>query len=233
MLTLVNPSCSLSNYESCFFDVVVSTVDQQKEISAALRYSEDCMGRSVGTDIPRVGLPSGDRLEPSKSFRDVGTFELMPVPFTARVWRGSKEDRITHVSPLFSIEGVSLRSLCIDLLHTWALGPCSVFTAFVIWHFLRCGVFASSLSWLGRDAQNKIGLLHIKSLMFSYYRRRAETDQRWKKSGSQITEGNCSQLFSNFSCLMSLTDPNTSKCQIKGRGLSPNCPVDWLSDPRC
>jgi len=105
MLTLVNPSCSLSNYESCFFDVVVSTVDQQKEISAALRYSEDCMGRSVGTDIPRVGLPSGDRLEPSKSFRDVGTFELMPVPFTARVWRGSKEDRITHVSPLFSIEG--------------------------------------------------------------------------------------------------------------------------------
>ena len=89
-------------------------------------------------------------------------------------------------SPLMAIPGVSLLILCIDLLHTWHLGGLSHYIGFALWALIRTGIWSRHIPGLPAADQHKISLLHLKTLMWAYYKRRRATDARFKKAGSQV-----------------------------------------------
>ncbi len=105
--------------------VRIASPDVQQRVFEQLRFGShrSSKGRYLANDIPGLTLQAGDRLEPCKELRNIGQFETQTCPFTCRFWRGESTDRITHDSPLMSIEGVSLDSTgwtCCTLGH-WAV----------------------------------------------------------------------------------------------------------------
>jgi hypothetical protein len=133
--------------------VRIASPDVQQRVFEQLRFGShrSSKGRYLANDIPGLTLQAGDRLEPCKELRNIGQFETQTCPFTCRFWRGESTDRITHDSPLMSIEGVSLELYGVDMLHTWALGCVQIYVGFVIWHFLRCKVLGSGIAWLSAE----------------------------------------------------------------------------------
>ena len=188
----LNPTCDwtaadhVAEVARCARRVVISSTEMRDTVGKLLRYVKNGRGRCLSDNFVTLGLQTLDRLEPAGSLFDVDQFEAQTCPFEAVFWRGRDEDRLLHDSPLLHIEGASIRLCGVDLLHGWDLGPLQVYTASVIWHFLRCNVFHSPLPWLPQTENNKLALLRIKSLMFSFYARRRRSDLRWHKKGSEV-----------------------------------------------
>ena len=89
-------------------------------------------------------------------------------------------------APLLSVPGVSLDILAIDLLHTWHLGGLGHFVGFAMWCLIRSGIWSRHIPGLLAADQYKISIIHLKTLMWAYYKRRRTTDARFKTTGSQV-----------------------------------------------
>jgi len=165
--------------------VRIESVDVRSMVLQALRHSGPTGSRYVYKDIVTLTLKAGHRLEPCEKLRDIHQFEHQDCPFDCVFWRGVKTDRITHSTPLWDIEGMSLSMFGIDMLHTWALGAMQSFVGFTFWHFLRSKVFSSGLAWLSLEEDEKIGMIQVKSEMWRYYRARRKRDPEWKAKGSE------------------------------------------------
>jgi hypothetical protein len=151
-----------------------------------LRYMAKGKGRCLFGPIPILGLHAMDRLEPCALLRDVAKFEHQTCPFDVLFWRGDKDDRIYHNSPLMNIPGASTDLYGIDLLHTWGLGVMQNFVGFVLWYCIRSKIGYTQLPWLSKDEENKIGVLHLKSELWAFYAERRKHDKRWSAKGSQV-----------------------------------------------
>jgi hypothetical protein len=80
-------------------------------------------GRALTHAIPELNLDKGDRLEPSRSLRDVGLLATVPLPLHIIFWKLSAQTKTKHRNPLFLDDtGITMATLAIDILHTLHLG---------------------------------------------------------------------------------------------------------------
>jgi hypothetical protein len=117
---------------------------------------------------------------------DDGTFQSIVLPLIATFWRGGRHDRLTHASPIMKIEGASLGIHGIDILHSWALGPCTSLVAYVFTIFLLCPSFSGALPWMDAEDSRKCALLRLKGLLWAFYRNQRSHDPNWKKHRSEL-----------------------------------------------
>ena len=61
-------------------------------------------GRVLQNDFPSLGLLDGDRLEPSRSLRDIREFDRAPVGTRVLFWRAQNESLAKHRCPMFTPE---------------------------------------------------------------------------------------------------------------------------------
>jgi hypothetical protein len=138
-----------------------------------------------------VLLP-GDRLHPSRSLRDVGDFELRPVPpggFDCVFWRVNDYNtaRLLHKSPLMDIPGVGMETYAIDVLHTWHLGGISRYVATTLWFVLRSDAFGGDLPvWLSTEDRMHLVLLRLRSALWVHYKAMVRNDPTWSSKASQV-----------------------------------------------
>ena len=133
----------------CERKVQINTVADRACIAGALRYDKRAAGgngRCLGTDMHQYSLNADDRLEPSPSLPDVGTFELQTPPFEVTMWRRSLESLCRHRNPLWSDSlGLSAeRSLTVDTLHALYLGVMNVWCRTAVWKLVMSGVYGST-----------------------------------------------------------------------------------------
>ena len=115
-------------------EIVVDRYDRRRLIASALAYNKANLGRALRRDLAFPGCPNlfkGDRLEATESFTNVAELEVARLPIALKFGRMNASGRVLHHSPLLEIEGADLHA--IDALHTWHLGPLSVYVCFVIW----------------------------------------------------------------------------------------------------
>lgn len=154
-----------------------------------LQFSSFYFGRAVVEDFKAgdLELERGDRLEPSKALPDVADFGLMDVPFVAEFWKSQapSELRLLHETPLMQLEGSTFEQWCIDLLHTWHLGPVATFIAFVIWFILGSKVCASCAHVDTEDGY-KLSLIEIRSHLWRFYKEKRAGDPNFRKRGAAV-----------------------------------------------
>lgn len=166
--------------------VTISNDTEKRLVYRSLRYIAKGKGRCLISPVPILGLLAMDRLEPNALLRDVAMFENQTCPFDVIFWRGDKDDRVYHNSPIMNIPGASTDLYGIDLLHTWGLGVMQIFVGFVLWHCIRSKIGSTKLPWLSKEEDDKIGVLHLKSELWAFYAQRRKTDKRWSAKGSQV-----------------------------------------------
>jgi len=181
-----------SSLISSFFAYIkvirISTEDHKKVVLEKLKYQPKKSGpggRMLIGDIPELGLKRGDRLEPTDFLDNVANFVDMIPPFDVCFFTGLSTNRILHISPLFSIPGVSFDSWCIDLLHAWHLhGPLAAYIGTALHAVLSNNCF---LELEGLDAEEKVrlGMLHLKSHLWQYYKNKRQ-DPNWQKTGTEV-----------------------------------------------
>jgi hypothetical protein len=141
---------------------------------------------STQDDLLSVGLCKYDRLLPSKSLPDVSDFENTDVPMIVTFWRMTKQDRLRHDSPMLElVDGITVESFAVDLLHCWALGPLSVLIAFCFHFYIQTGLFSPLSAYLGAEECERLALLHLKALLMKSYKDRYKNDPEWRRKGSQ------------------------------------------------
>jgi hypothetical protein len=165
--------------------VLVKTDRDRQDIYLSLTYRKKTRGRTIMYDIPRLGVSAGYRLEPSATLPDVGKFEMTPTPFFTHFWCADSDARVQHESPILAIEGVTLRTWCIDLLHSWHLGPLASYIGHCLHFFIASRIWSPDLPFLDAEEMQKLSLLHIKSEIWQYYKNRRATDKEWTTKGSQ------------------------------------------------
>ena len=160
----------------------------QKDVLNALRYDSRFLGRGLIHDIPALGLLANDRLEPCLELNDIATFEVQTPPFVCRFWRMDlRHDRLLHATPIFeNIPGLSVKSIAIDLLHTWHLGGMADYIAFVFWFLIKSRVY-TSIAHLSKDDDYKVALLKLKAEMWAYYKQRDKDDFDFRTKGSRVS----------------------------------------------
>jgi hypothetical protein len=158
----------------------------QKCIWRALRYTKKGKGRTLRVHVPEFDLMKHDRLEPCPELLDVGDFEHKPPPFNVFFWRIRRESRITHHSPLLDIPGDGLDNYCIDLLHSWVLGPIQAYVGFVLWFIISQKVLVPDIAYLSAEDNYQLAILQIRAKLFEHYRRRSHEDPHFKEKGSKI-----------------------------------------------
>ena len=130
--------------DKCEIIVLVPNV-MIKATLVGMRFSDQrqrgSRGRSLRADLVELGLKAGDRLEPSPYLRDVFNIETMVPPFTCLFWRPSEETICKHRCPLFSVPGVTLQHLTIDLLQTMHLGAYKAYCMTGIWCLIQNDVW--------------------------------------------------------------------------------------------
>lgn len=161
---------------------VVMPAEGHARIKRLLRYdkrttSASSNGRALTRDVPELGLRAGDRLEPCESLPDVGDFEHISV-FPARVqfWRPSQASIVHHRCPLWQPEfGLTpARSIAIDLLHSYYLGPLQVWARESFWMLLECGIWKSAGH---TDKENMVMAVSVlQRELFSFYAEAATTN---------------------------------------------------------
>ena len=145
-------------------------------------------GRALNQDFPALGLCKGDRLEPSACLLDIGAgFDNLDFSLgqTHRVlfWRPVRETVCQHRNPLFDRHsGTTLgitpvRSVAIDMLHTFYLGILHAFCSFLVWECLRARIWGD----LGNELPNTI--LRMRIDLFFFYK-----EYRDAGSGHPLTE---------------------------------------------
>lgn len=118
------------------------TKAQHKRMIGLLAYDKRPSGNAgiaLLADFPEQGLRTGDRLEPTDSFPDVGgIFKWTQFPLDLVFWRRSEETLVLHRNPLWNSElGVTAaRTLTVDLMHTMHLGVFQSWAKVVVWMVL-------------------------------------------------------------------------------------------------
>ena len=161
--------------------------DTKLRINALLRYRKAGRGRCLKQNFPLLGLKRGWRLEPTSSLPDVGDFANQRCPFSCVFYTGGKDGRVLHLSPFLQIPGVTMDTWCVDVLHTWHYGPMSTFIAHSLRHLLQSQVYRPSTSDLDKEEADKLALLTLRAELWSYYKRRRETDDdgSWRAKGAE------------------------------------------------
>ena len=159
--------------QQCLHTVHVPTVDVRNRIASRLRYDKrkaGSNGRALSNGIPELHLEADDRLEPSESVPDAGSFEVLAPPFTALFWRRSLESHSRRPNPLFlSNLGITSRSLAVDTLHAFYLGVMKVWAAITVWHILQSGIYGAA----GTGDENvSVAILSMRSALMSFYKSR-------------------------------------------------------------
>ena len=140
----------------------------------------------MNKDVPSLNLRKYDRMVPTIVVSNVAMFETISVPFVVIFWRMCKQDRVFHECPLLTgILGVSYDSWYLDGLHTWALGPVSALVHLILVFCVRSRVFGPLSKTLDKDDIDRLAVLHIKSLLMDYYKRRSK-DTDWKRTGTKV-----------------------------------------------
>jgi hypothetical protein len=157
----------------------------QKKIAAMLEFSSEHKGRAMRSNLDELGLSKGDRLTPSPTMPDVALFEEMVVPFAATFFKWNKNSRLTNITPLYKIPGVTCDVICIDLLHSWHLGGCAEFVGEALMFVLQSGFYTQGSTLPAADAQ-QVALLKLKADLWAYYHRRSQSDPDFKLTGSRV-----------------------------------------------
>ena len=156
-----------------------------RTIARNLEYSTADRGRHLITDLARFGLRKGWRLEPSRSLPDVSQFENQEVPLRVIFWTGARNERLTHMCPLFLLEGLTHDTWSIDILHTWHLGPMQQFISLATHAFIASGVFSPRAANMEAADVRELALMAIKAELFQFYKQLRSTDPRWRDKGSE------------------------------------------------
>jgi hypothetical protein len=167
-------------------DVYIATVEVQQSVYRLLIYKKANRGRCLKKPLRVLGLKAGDRLEPSGSVPDVAQFERLQPPFWCVFHTGGKHGRVMHKSPLVEIPGVDITAWNVDLLHTWHYGPMSTYISYTILQLLATPLWRSAIAGLEREEADKLALLGLKAELWTFYKHRRETDESWKKKGSEV-----------------------------------------------
>jgi hypothetical protein len=157
----------------------------QRKIAAMLEFSTEYRGRAMRSNLDELGLSKGDRLIPSSTMPDVALFEKLEVPFVITFFKWNKTGRLTDITPLYKIPGVTCEVICIDLLHSWHLGGCAEFVGEALMFVLQSGLYTQGSTLPAADAQ-QVALLKLKADLWAYYHRRAQTDPEFKLTGSRV-----------------------------------------------
>ncbi|CAE7222610.1 unnamed protein product [Symbiodinium sp. CCMP2592] len=186
-----NPLFTQSSYDELvartFREVIVPDDESQRRLHSLLRYSKNGRGRCLKAAFPPLGLRRGHRLEPSEHLLDVDNFIHLTTPFSCIFYTGGTHGRILHRSPFLRIPGVSIDCWCIDVLHTWHFGPLSSYVAHSLRTLISSPVYQpTSYKDLEKEEADKLALLHLRAELWSFYKRRRESDEDWKRKGSEV-----------------------------------------------
>ena len=157
------------------------------EIVRNLEYNRKKRGRALVRDLVLLGLRKGWRLEPSAAVPDVSQVERTQLPVEVTFWIGPEDGRLTHTCPLFRLEGVTLDTWSIDIMHAWHLGPMQQFISLSIHSCLNTGLFGPRTRRMNAEDIRELALLSIKSELFQFYKMLRDTDPDWRKKGSEVT----------------------------------------------
>ena len=170
--------------------VVVLDAELHKRVSTRLSpdFRKDGMrGLVLVEDIEECGLVAGDRLEPSPTLPDTGTFGSLEVfPVEVVFWRRGQETITMRRNPLFAPSiGVSIESFLVDVLHSLYLGTLKSWCANAIWEIIWADAYSVGAGKTQSErAHLTVSLL--ESELFSFY-------ARWKSEnvGRDISEMQC------------------------------------------
>ncbi|CAE7837060.1 unnamed protein product [Symbiodinium sp. CCMP2592] len=167
-------------------EILVDTAEMLRTIARNLEYSRLDRGRHLTADLPRYGLRKNWRLEPSRRLPDVSQLEYQELPLRVIFWIAPRDARLTHMCPLFSLEGVTQDSWSIDIMHAWHLGPMQQFISLAMHSFIASGVFSPRSVNIEASELRELALLAIKAELFQFYKNLRSTDQRWREKGSEV-----------------------------------------------
>ena len=129
-------------------------------------------GRCLAVDVESKGLQSGDRLEPSLTCPDVGispsdVATATPMTF----WRIFPDEAVRHRNPLWDPAiGVTPDVLCIDTLHTLALGVFGQFACQCMWWLLEQNPFNLTKGYNTQEELKLRTMQLYKPLLQEFYR---------------------------------------------------------------
>ena len=129
----------------CEIRVQINSREDHARIRAALWFDKrrhGHAGRCIRRAYPEFGLEVGDRLEPSVENPDILEFDdWVDFPRHALFWRPSRESMARHRNPLFSVRGVTHKSITVDILHAVYLGVAQVWILGAFWKIMDDNAF--------------------------------------------------------------------------------------------
>ena len=154
---------------NCLVQIEVAADDDMAEISAKLRFDrrKDGHGGLCLTEATR-GLPKGARLMEAGPVIDLHAVQDIPTPCTLTFFDTKGDHGMNFVYPLFAIEGFTIDSLTLDVMHVLDLGCTQwmvgrVFRLFIQKNF----AFSTAEHAYSRDVDN---LKHLRRRMWAYYK---------------------------------------------------------------
>lgn len=165
--------------------VCIDSDIKRAAVLEALQFGTKLIGRGLVRDVVELGLLKGDRLEPGLDVADVAHFELTALPFRCVFWRMQPADRLLHASLLWTIPGVSMKSIAVDLLHSWHLGGLSDYIGAALWCVVQSGVLTRQFANLPAPDAHKLGLMRLKSELWLYYRQKGLDDPGFLSKSSR------------------------------------------------
>ena len=167
--------------ERCERHVEIEDAHTHAKIASFLFYDKrkkGNKGRCLRAGIPELSLRTGDRLEPSADLPNIGDFEALVSRLPARVvfWRRDNNTVALHRNPIFSVPGVSIQSMAIDVLHTLHLG---VFKTYC-WATLR-GLIAADAWSVGTctvDVRDQLSVARCRVELLGWYKDRKKITSR-------------------------------------------------------
>ena len=169
--------------------VLIETCDVRRQVFQHLIYRKDCRGRAVIAALPQLGLRKWDRLIPTKTLPNVANFEFLEPPFEACFWRMDRNGRVVHDCPILeqpATTGLSYDDWAADLLHSWALGPCSGLVRKTLMFVVKSEIFSPTSAYLDSEDRDRLAMLHVKTLVSKYYKEQKDTDPNWKRTGTEV-----------------------------------------------
>ena len=91
-------------------------------------------------------------------------FEETRTPFAAVFWSTKKQGRITRPCPVMDIPGASLSLICIDLLHTWHLGPLARLAALIFHSVIESTAYNERFGYLSAEEWRSTGILRLRTV---------------------------------------------------------------------
>ena len=163
------------------FEAACGACEQKRRLSKAewqlvknslayVKASDGPRGRALLCDLPSLGLLKHDRLEPDLVLQDIAWFDdALSFPVNCTFWRRPLETRVRRRAAIFDGSlGVTLDTLCIDVLRCIVLGPALDWWTAVFWALLGHDVYNVS-----RNMEQRIVLscFRIKADLWDFYKR--------------------------------------------------------------